>query len=54
MLDFFRKYNDHITWWIIGWLCFATIDALARGNYFWGCCDVVLIYFNYKLWKNNQ
>ena len=52
MLELFRKYNTEITWWIIGWLCFATIDGIIRENYMWAAIDVVLVYVNYKLWKN--
>jgi len=53
MGEFFSKYNTEITWWIIGWLAFAFIDSLGRGQYFWAFVDAALIFMNYKLWKNN-
>ena len=45
-------YNqDAITWFIIGWLTFAGIDSLARGNCIWAGIDFMLAYFNYKMSK---
>lgn len=55
MWDSFRNwyiYNqDAISWFIIGWLSFATLDNLARGNYIWAGVDFALAYFNYKMTK---
>ena len=54
LLQWFRYHNDEITWWIIGWLSFAAIDCILRDNWTMAFIDVVLIYVNYKLWKNNN
>jgi hypothetical protein len=47
----YRTYSVEITWFLIGWLTWGFLDALARGNYFWALLDAALIYVNYKLWK---
>ena len=45
-------YNqDQITWFIIGWLTFAGIDSIARGNYIWALVNFALVYVNYKFLK---
>lgn len=55
MWDSFRNwyiYNqDAISWFLIGWLTFAGLDALAEGRYIWAAVDFVLAYVNYKLTK---
>lgn len=51
--NWYRSYSLEITWFIIGWLVFASIDALLRENYFFAVLDAVLAYFNYKLYRNN-
>ncbi len=55
MWDSFRNwyiYNqDAITWFLIGWLSFAGLDNLARGNYIWAGVNFALAYFNYKMSK---
>jgi hypothetical protein len=48
----YRTYSSEITWWVIGWLSWALLDTLARGNYVWALADAGLIYLNYKLWKD--
>jgi hypothetical protein len=54
LLEWFRQHNNEITWWIIGWMSFATLDSILRENWGFVVLDVVLIYINYKLWKNNN
>ncbi len=43
--------QDAITWFLIGWLSFAGLDNLARGNYIWAGVNFALAYFNYKMSK---
>jgi hypothetical protein len=43
-----RNYYS-ITWFIVGWLSFACLDNLLRGNYIWAAIDAGLAYFNYKM-----
>jgi hypothetical protein len=40
-----------LTWFIIGWLAFATLDALLRGDWVWAAVDAFLLWANYKLRK---
>ena len=47
--NWYIRNQDAITWFIIGWLCYACLDALARGSYGWAAVDAVLAYGNYKL-----
>jgi hypothetical protein len=49
--NWWQTNSDYITWWMIGWLSWGCLDALARGNYGLALLDVVLIGINYKLWK---
>ena len=51
--NWFKTYNNEITWFIIGWMCFATLDQLTRGHYVMAGIDAVLAYFNYSMWKRN-
>jgi hypothetical protein len=45
-------YNqDAISWFIIGWLSLACLDALAEGRYIWAVIDAVLVWLNYSLRK---
>lgn len=50
----FRENDTAITWWIIGWLCFACIDQLGREHYVMAAIDAGLAYFNYRMWKSNH
>lgn len=49
--NWYSRNQDAITWFIIGWLSFAVIDSLARGNYIWAGISAALIWFNYKMVK---
>ena len=49
----YLTYQAEITWWLIGWLCYATIDCLANGNYVFALVDGLLAYFNYYMWKQH-
>lgn len=40
-----------ITWFVIGWLAFATLDQLVSGNYIWAAINAFLLWANYKLRK---
>ena len=40
-----------ITWFVIGWLAFATLEALIRGDWAWAAFDAFLLWTNYKLRK---
>jgi hypothetical protein len=45
-------YNqDAISWFIIGWMSLACLDALAEGRYIWAMINAGLVWLNYKLIK---
>ena len=48
-MDWIRDHHNEITWFVIGWLCYAGLDALARGDYVWALVDFGLAYGNYRL-----
>lgn len=54
LLDWFRNNQTEITWWIIGWMCFACVDSLVREHYVTALVDGLLAYFNYYMWKQNR
>jgi hypothetical protein len=53
-LEWFKANNTYITWWLIGWLTFASIDAFSRNNYTFAMLDLLIAYANYFMWKRNQ
>ena len=52
--QWFKYHHDEITWWIIGWLSFSVIDCISRSSWFWAAINAVLIFVNYRIWKNNN
>jgi len=52
-VQWYRGYSVEITWFIIGWLVFAGIDALLRESYGFALFNFALVYINYRLYKNN-
>jgi hypothetical protein len=49
MRDWYVRNQDAITWFLIGWLSLAGLNALAESRYIWALFDFVLVYINYKL-----
>jgi hypothetical protein len=47
--DWYSRNQDAITWFLIGWLTFAGLDQLGKGNLGWAALDFGLAYFNYKM-----
>jgi len=47
-----HSYNqDAISWFIIGWMSLATLDALAEGRYIWALINAGIVWLNYSLRK---
>ena len=53
VMEWYVQYQCEITWWVIGWLSCAGIDALLRENYIFAIVDAGLAYFNYYMWKQH-
>lgn len=49
MRNWYVRNQDAITWFLIGWLSLAGLDALLEGRYFWALFNAVLVFVNYKL-----
>jgi hypothetical protein len=49
--NWYVRNQDAISWFIIGWLSFACLDALAEGRYVWAAFNAALVWLNYKLIK---
>lgn len=47
--EWYIRYQSEITWFLIGWLCFAGIDNILNSQYFWAVINFALAYANYKL-----
>jgi hypothetical protein len=45
----YMTYSTEITWFIIGWLGLATLEAIGRQQWITALIDVGLIYVNYAL-----
>jgi hypothetical protein len=43
------KNSFEITWFIIGWCSFATLDNIADGYYLWATFNAFLVWANFKL-----
>lgn len=54
IIDWMKEHNTEISWWIVGWMCFAALDSFFRGNYVFAAIDAGLAYLNYRLWKSVQ
>ena len=52
-IQWYRRNSLEITWFLIGWLVFSGIDCLLRENYGFALVNFALVYFNYKLYRNN-
>jgi hypothetical protein len=50
----YLRYQDEISWFVIGFLVEATLDQLCKGNYTSAAIDGVLAYFNYFMWKTQR
>jgi hypothetical protein len=51
MRNWYIRNQDRITWFIVGWLSFASLDNLVNGDYIWAAVLAFLAYCNYKLEK---
>ena len=55
MIDKFRawmvKYQDEISWFLIGVLSMGAFNYFTEQEYFWAAVNAVLAYANYKLTK---
>ena len=47
--NWYLSNATEITWFLIGWLTMAGLDALGRGNYVSAAVDFGLVFVNYKL-----
>ena len=50
--EWYRKWQSEITWWTIGWLCFAVLDCILKGSWLLAAINVGLIFINYKFWRD--
>jgi hypothetical protein len=51
MMDWFRRYQTEISFFIAGWCALASITDLAKGDYVWALVNGALVYINIKLAK---
>ena len=55
MIDKFRawmvKYQDEISWFLIGVLSLSAFDYFVKQEYFWAAVYAALAFANYKLTK---
>jgi len=49
MLDWFRRYNYEISFFIAGWCAEAALTDLSKGEYVWALISGGLAYLNIKL-----
>ena len=49
IVQWFRYYNQEITWFVIGFLVASGLYAMAHGNYITALIDFGLAYINYAL-----
>jgi hypothetical protein len=55
MMNSFRNWyirnQDAISWFIIGWMSLAALDALFEGRYIWALINAGFVWINYTLCK---
>ena len=49
--NWYLTYYTEITWFLIGWLIMAAMDALSKGQYTTALVDVILAGVNYAFSK---
>ncbi len=53
MMNSFRNWyirnQDAISWFIIGWMSLAALDALVEGKYIWALFNAGIAWLNYSL-----
>ena len=49
--NWYVSNQDAITWFLIGWLAFAGLDALAEGRYISAGVSLGFAYINYAVRK---
>ena len=47
--NWYIRNQDAISWFLIGWLTFGTLDSLVNGQYVWAAISAFLVWVNYKL-----
>ena len=51
MLDWFKRNQYEISFFIAGWCALATIDCFSRGDWVWALVNAFLVWFNIRLNK---
>lgn len=54
LVNWYRYYNDEITWFLIGFLFYAGLDDLTEGNTVLACVDFLLVILNYKFYRHES
>jgi len=49
MINWFRRNQYEISFFIAGWCSLATLDNLIKGEYIWAAINAALVYINIKL-----
>ena len=49
--NWYLTYYTEITWFLIGWLIMAAMDALSKGQYVTALVDIILAGANYAFSK---
>jgi hypothetical protein len=51
MMDWIRRYQTEIGFFIAGWCALAALTDFAKGDYLWTVINGALVYINIKLAK---
>jgi hypothetical protein len=49
MMEWFRRYQYEISFFIAGWCALSALDNLAKGDYLWAVISAGISYLNIKL-----
>jgi hypothetical protein len=50
--NWYNHNNDEITWFLVGFLCYATLDDLYHQNYISAYIDFILVLLNVKFYRD--
>ena len=54
MLEWYKKYQREISYFVAGWCTLAALTDFAHAEYLWAMIDVFLVYINIKLAGKND
>jgi hypothetical protein len=49
MMEWFKRWQYEINFFIAGWCTLAAIDCFSKGDYLWALLNAFLVWFNIRM-----